>query len=54
MFKNFALWASIVGGVEVILRAIPTKKMFAPLGIIIAVLDQVSQFLNNKTQPPKP
>jgi hypothetical protein len=52
MFKNFALWGSIVGGLEVILRAIPTKKMCAPLGVAINVLNAVSNFLNNGTTKP--
>lgn len=47
------IWGSIIGGVEILLRSIKTKKNFAPLAIVIEALSRVSQFLNNRTDEKK-
>lgn len=40
--------AIVIGIVEVVARVIPSVGMWAPLGIILKVLNFLSEFLNNK------
>lgn len=39
--------ALIIGLIELVVRIIPTVGMYAPIGIILKVLNAVSEFLNN-------
>lgn len=39
--------ALAIGLIELVIRVIPTVGMFAPIGIILKVLNAISDFLNN-------
>lgn len=40
--------AIIIGVIEVVVRFIPTVGMWAPLGVILKVLNFISEFLNKE------
>lgn len=45
--------AVIIGIIEVLARVIPTVGMWAPLGVILKVLNFVSEFLNSEKKGKK-
>lgn len=45
--------ALVIGIIEVLARVIPTVGMWAPLGVILKVLNFVSEFLNSEKKSKK-